>query len=194
MNDKNALTGYFKKIGELFSRIEVTDSKAEPLPLETAIKKAIRDILSRAKRGAKIIFVGNGGSASIASHMAIDFLKNGDIPALAFNDSSLLTCISNDLGYEYVFQRPLKILAKKNDILFSISSSGKSKNIINAAREARKKGCGIITFTGFNKNNPLRKLGDINFYVPSESYGYVEISHLAVCHCIIDKIITDKNG
>jgi D-sedoheptulose 7-phosphate isomerase len=192
MTDKNALTGYFKEIGELLSRIEATDNRAKPLPLEKAVKKAIREILLRAKRGAKIIFVGNGGSASIASHMAIDFLKNGNIPALAFNDSSLLTCISNDLGYEYVFQRPLKILAGKNDILFSISSSGQSKNILNAAREARKKGCGVITFTGFNKNNPLRKLGDINFYVPSKSYGYVEITHLTVWHCIIEKIIHDR--
>ena len=185
---------YFREIGELFSKIEVTGSRAKVLPLEPAVKEITRDVISRTKNGAKVIFIGNGGSASIASHMAVDFLKNGGIPALAFNDSSLLTCISNDLGYEYVFQKPLEVLAKKNDVLFTISSSGKSKNILNGTQAAKKKGCFIITFSGFKKNNPLRQLGDINFYVPSHSYGYVEISHLAICHCIVDKIIADKKN
>jgi D-sedoheptulose 7-phosphate isomerase len=185
---------YVKEIGDLLLRIKVADSKSKGLPLEQAVKKITSAVISRAKKGAKVIFIGNGGSASIASHMAVDFLKNGNIPALAFNDSSSLTCIGNDLGYEYVFQKPLEMLAQKNDILFSISSSGKSANIINATKEAKKKGCLVITFSGFNKGNPLRKLGEINFYVPSNSYGYVEIAHLVVCHCIIDKIIAGKNG
>ena len=185
---------YFKEIEWLFSKIATADNKSNALPMEPAINKITKTVISRVKNGAKVIFIGNGGSASIASHMAVDFLKNGGIPALAFNDSSLLTCISNDLGYEYVFQKPLEVLAKKNDVLFTISSSGKSKNILNGTQAAKKKGCFIITFSGFKKNNPLRQLGDINFYVPSHSYGYVEISHLAICHCIVDKIIADKKN
>ena len=160
---------YFKEIEELLLKITATDNKSKPLPLEEAIKKINKTIVSRVKNKAKIVFIGNGGSASIASHMAVDFLKNGGIPTLAFNDSSLLTCISNDLGYEYVFQKPLEVLAKETDVLFAISSSGKSKNILNGAQAAKKKGCFIITFSGFEKNNPLRQLGDINFYVPSHS-------------------------
>ena len=84
------------------------------------------------------------------------------------------------------------MLAQRGDILFSISSSGKSKNILNATREARKKKCFLITLSGFKKENLLRKMGDINFYLPSDSYGYVEIGHLAICHCIVDKLIQDK--
>lgn len=185
---------YFKDLSAMFLKIEATDERSKTLPLGSAIQKVIDLVTSRAKTGGKVIFIGNGGSASISSHMAIDFLKNGDIPALTFNDPAFLTCISNDLGYEQVFRKPIEVLAKKNDILFSISSSGKSKNITNATEEAKNKGCLVITLTGFNKDNPLRKMGDINFYVPSGSYGYVEITHLAVCHFIIDEIIANKNG
>ena len=132
------------------------------------------------------MIVGNGGSASIASHIATDFLKNLNIPALAFNDSSLLTCLSNDLGYEQVFSTPIGLLANKGDILFAISSSGKSKNILNAVSQARKRSCFIIGLSGFSASNPLRKMGNLNFYAPSSSYGDVEIAHLAICHTIVD--------
>ena len=124
--------------------------------------------------------------------MATDFLKNAKIPALAFNDSSLLTCISNDLGYEYVFEKPVGLLARKGDILFAISSSGRSNNILNAVKKAKDKGCFIVTLSGFDRSNPLKKTGEVNFYVPSYSYGDVEISHLSVIHSVVDKII-NKN-
>jgi D-sedoheptulose 7-phosphate isomerase len=86
------------------------------------------------------------------------------------------------------------MLAKKGDILFCISSSGKSKNILNAAKEAQKKNCFLITLSGFSKANPLKKLGNVNFYVPAKSYGYVEIAHLAICHCIVDTIIKNRKS
>lgn len=180
---------YFKDLENLFSRIEVSDSKGKAISLNKAIVEIINLIIRQHKRGNKIIFIGNGGSASIASHIATDFLKNAKIRALAFNDASLITCLSNDLGYEYVFERPVKMFSKEGDILFSISSSGKSKNILNATKEAKKKGCFLVTLSGFNKENPLKNLGDINFYIPSNSYGYVEIMHLAICHCIVDTIM-----
>lgn len=180
---------YFSELRNILFKIEVNDYKDKPISPERAISKITNLIIAKSKQGNKIIFIGNGGSASIASHIATDFLKNARIPALAFNDSSLITCISNDLGYEYVFQKPIEMLSKSGDILFAISSSGKSKNILNATIKAKNKNCFVITLSGFNKNNPLRHLGDINFYLPSASYGYVEISHLAICHCIVDKIM-----
>jgi len=146
------------------------------------------------KKGNKIFFLGNGGSASIASHMTVDFLKNAEIPAISFNDPSIITCISNDLGYEKVFEKPIQVLAQKNDIVFAISSSGKSKNILNAALAAKSKGCFLITLSGFNPGNPLRKLGDVNFYSPSHAYGDVESVHLIICHNIADSVIKQKNG
>ena len=177
-----------KDLTKIFSRIEVSDHKGKLFIVDESIEKITKLVIARGKGGNKVIFIGNGGSASIASHMATDFLKNGNVPAMAFNDTSLITCLSNDLGYEYVFQKPIEMLARKGDILFAISSSGRSKNILNATSEARKKECLVITLSGFSPGNPLRKMGDINFYVPSDSYGYVETVHLIICHCIADKL------
>lgn len=185
---------YFRELKKLFLNIKVSDNKGCFMSLDKAISRVVSLISKLNKEENKVIFIGNGGSASIANHITTDLLKNAEVPALAFCDSSLITCLSNDLGYEYVFQKPIALLAQKGDILFSISSSGKSKNILNAAKEARNRGCLLITLSGFNKENPLRKIGDINFYLPSDSYGYVEIGHLTICHCIIDKLMVDKKG
>lgn len=176
----------FKELAGLFSKIESQDKAGKRLSLDNAIEGAIKLIILRSKKGNKVFCIGNGGSASIASHISIDLLKNAGIRSLTFNDTSLLTCLSNDLGYEYVFEKPIALWAEKGDMLFSISSSGKSKNILNATCRAKQKGCLIITLSGFNHDNPLRKMGDINFYVPSHSYGLVEISHLALSHFIVD--------
>ena len=177
---------YFKELGRLFLKIEARDRRGRVLSLDKAVCAVVSLIMKCRKKGNKVIFIGNGGSASIASHISTDLLKNAKIASLAFNDSSLITCLSNDLGFDFVFEKPIEMLAKKGDILFSVSSSGKSKNILNATLKAKKKGCSIITLSGFSKDNPLRNLGDINFYIPSHSYGYVEITHLAICHLIAD--------
>jgi len=187
-----SLKNYFNELLDMFHKIKVTNSSNVELNLDVAIHRVVKKILAKKNKDNKVIIIGNGGSASIASHIATDFLKNAKVPAMTFNDSSLITCLSNDLGYAYVFQKPIELLARKGDILFAISSSGKSKNILNATKEAKRKGCFLITLSGFAKKNPLRKLGDLNFYLPSGSYGFVEIAHLAICHCIADKVI-EKN-
>lgn len=174
------------ELGELFSQIQVTFSKPKLASVEKAVVQVAKEVLRQKRQGNKVIIIGNGGSASISSHIVTDFIKNLKIAAIAFNDSSLLTCLSNDLGYEKVFSAPIGVLAKRGDILFAISSSGKSKNILNAVSESKRKGCFVVTFSGFLANNPLRKMGNINFYVPSSSYGAVEIAHLAICHAIVD--------
>jgi D-sedoheptulose 7-phosphate isomerase len=115
--------------------------------------------------GNKIIFVGNGGSAGIASHLAIDFSKNGGLRSLAFNDASALTCLGNDLGYENVFAKQLDFHARPGDLLIAISSSGRSPNILNAVKAARAHDCKVVTFSGFTEENDLRKTGDVNFYI-----------------------------
>ncbi len=178
----------FQELTNLLLSIEATDSVGNSIDCQEALLKIVKIISRESKRRNKIILIGNGGSASIASHISTDFLKNLRIPSLAFNDSSLLTCLSNDLGYEQVFSTPIGILANKGDILFAISSSGKSKNILNAVAQAKKKECFVIGLSGFSPRNPLRSMGDINFYAPSSSYGAVEIAHLAVCHSIVDSL------
>jgi D-sedoheptulose 7-phosphate isomerase len=146
--------------------------------------------LGPVKRGVnKLMFVGNGGSASIASHMAIDFQKNGGLKALAFNDLASLTCLANDIGYEDVFSHHVSHHANQDDVLVAISCSGESKSILNAALAAIKADCRVITCSGFKEDNPLRKLGHVNFYVPSNEYGPVEITHLSILHCLLDLMI-----
>jgi D-sedoheptulose 7-phosphate isomerase len=155
-----------------------------------ALDDAFRIVAERAHAandaGRKLIFIGNGGSAGIASHLAIDFSKNGGLRALAFNDASALTCLGNDLGYEHVFAKQLDFHAWPGDALMAISSSGASPNILAGVATARTRSCTVITFSGFSENNPLRRTGDLNFYVRSRAYGFVEIAHLALCHAILD--------
>lgn len=183
---------YFLELGGMFLKTQVTDKDNKAIDFSDAVEKAIKLIVNRTSKGCKVIFIGNGGSASVASHQAVDFFKNGGMRAIAFNDSSLLTCLSNDFGYQYVFEKPIEMFAEKGDVLVAISSSGKSENILRGADAAKKKGCHVITMSGFKPDNPLRDKGDMNFYAPSNSYGYVEITHLTLCHCMVDTIVAKK--
>ena len=189
---KELVKEYFEELAKNLFGIVATDSENKKYDFNQAIADAINLINNISDSGKKIIFIGNGASAAISSHMATDFWKNAAIKAIAFNDSSLLTCISNDYGYQYVFEKPVEMFADKGDVLIAISSSGKSENIIKAAKTALCKGCKLITLSGFEENNTLRSLGHINFYVPSSLYGPVEIIHQAICHSIIDLIIETK--
>lgn len=186
---KDYYQGFFYAI----NAVKVTDRNGHIVDFDKGIEMSVNLIMKQHRIGNKIMFIGNGGSAAISSHMSTDFCKNAGMKAFAFNDPFLLTCLSNDFGYEYVFRKPIEMFAEKGDILFAISSSGKSKNILLGVSSARLKDCKIITLSGFKDNNPLRSSGDINFYVPSESYGYVEIIHHSICHCILD-IIKEKKG
>ncbi len=183
------MVGYFKELSRLFSKIETTGKMGSPIDISNAINKAIDLIKRESSAGNKIMFIGNGGSASIASHMAIDFWKNGRMKAVCFNDSAQLTCLGNDFGFEHVFEKPVQFFAEPGDILVAISSSGRSEDILRGVKAARLKKCSVITMSGFDKDNPLRKLGDLNFYAPAKSYGLVEITHLTLCHFFLDTII-----
>lgn len=157
--------------------------------LVTMLQEVDPVLLDKAKErlhgGGKVFFVGNGGSAAIASHMAVDYTKNGGVAGISLNDPAMLTCVANDYGYEEVFSRQLQWRAEAGDTVVLISSSGKSANIINAALAAHDRDCQVITLTGFTHDNPLRKMGAINFYVPSHDYGVVEITHLAILHSMV---------
>ena len=185
MDIKQFVRKYSTDFTSLLALLEAADGKSK-LSYEEGIEKAVAMVKAVQSGNKKILMVGNGGSAGIASHQAVDYWKNGGVRATAFNDSSLLTCISNDFSYAEVFSKPIEAFADKGDVVFCISSSGSSKNILNAAEQAKKSGCTVITFSGFKTDNPLRKMGDLNFYLPSNSYGYVEILHLFIIHCILD--------
>src|SRR5882757_7129129 len=123
------------------------------------------------ERGGRVIFVGNGGSAGIAAHLAIDLSKNASVPAICFSDASMITCLANDYGFEQWLSHAVRLHARAGDCLVAISSSGRSKNIINAVTKARAVGLDVITLSGMTVDNPLRKLGDINLWVDSRSYN-----------------------
>lgn len=181
---------YFDKIATLFSGVQVTDSQKRSVDFSGGLSAGMNIIVDQTSLGRKVIFIGNGGSAAIASHLAVDYWKNGGMRAITFNDSSLLTCVSNDFGYPEVFAKPFEMFADTGDVLVAISSSGRSENVLLAVNAARKKACKVITMSGFSADTPLRFAGDLNFYVPSDVYGHVEIVHLALCHCILDTIIS----
>jgi len=177
---------YFQTLATLIRDAEVTDKAGKALPIDRAF-----DLVREAAHAAhdsdhKIIFIGNGGSAGIASHLSIDFSKNGGLRSLAFNDPAALTCLGNDLGYENVFAKQIDFHGRAGDLLIAISSSGKSPNILAGVAKARSRSCGVVTFSGFGDNNELRRTGDVNFYVRSHEYGFVEVAHLTLCHAILD--------
>jgi len=186
--DSREIHRYFTALSGYLVQASVTS--ASGVPIEMA--EAVNQVMAQARRahagGNKLIFVGNGGSAAIASHMATDYSKNGDVRSLALNDSSMLTCLGNDLGYDRVFAKQIELHARADDLVIAISSSGRSANILNAVKAARAAKCAVVTLSGFTADNPLRRLGDINFYIDSDRYGFVEIGHLTICHAILDFI------
>jgi D-sedoheptulose 7-phosphate isomerase len=185
---------FFVELGEMLGRVEASDRAGAAVAYHEAIRLATDLLRGQTAAGRKVIFVGNGGSAAIASHQAVDYWKNGGMRAIAFNDPSLLTCVGNDFGYPHVFEKPVAMFADPGDVLIAISSSGQSENILRAVAAAEGAGCRVVTLSGFEPGNALRGRGELNFYVPSESYGYVEITHLAICHCIVDTIIESRRS
>jgi D-sedoheptulose 7-phosphate isomerase len=186
--DGREVRDYFTTLAHHLKETAVTSASGATIELAAAVNRVMAMARQAHASGNKLIFVGNGGSAAIASHMATDYSKNGNIRSLAFNDGSMLTCLGNDLGYEQVFARQIELHARPGDLVIAISSSGRSQNILNAVKAARAGACGVVTLSGFAPDNPLRTLGDINFYLASDRYGFVEIGHLTICHAVLDFI------
>jgi D-sedoheptulose 7-phosphate isomerase len=154
-------------------------------------------IISKAlKRGGKILICGNGGSAADAQHMAAEFVgkylkvRKG-LPALALSvNTSALTAIGNDYGYEHVFSRQVEALASKDDVIIGISTSGNSSNVVYALDLARSKGCSTIALTGSQKCR-MDTAADIVIKVPSESTPRIQELHIFVIHTICELV---ENG
>jgi phosphoheptose isomerase len=145
--------------------------------------------LAAKAKGGKVIFVGNGGSAGIASHLAIDLAKNGGVPATCFNDGGQITCLANDYGFENWIAHAVRLYAQPADSLVAISSSGRSPNILNGVAKAREMGLSVVTLSGMAPDNPLRALGDVNFWADSRGYNIVETAHQFWMMSAIDLII-----
>ena len=157
------------------------------------IKLFFRQILKIKKNKNKIMIAGNGGSAAISSHFSVDLTKNAGIRCINFNESDLITCFSNDYGYHKWIEKALKFYGDKGDMIILISSSGKSKNMIEAANFAKKNNYFLITLTGFFGSNRLSKLGKINFVVNSKKYNHIENVHQYILLFIVD-LVSQKNN
>ncbi|MEY8523751.1 SIS domain-containing protein [Lachnospiraceae bacterium 38-10] len=180
---------YLERLKKALDCVEIRGFSGETLEYTEGIS-ALVDLFLSCKRSRKTIYIcGNGGSAGIAQHMTGDFLKNGGLHTYSLYEQTVLTCISNDLSYEYVFSKQLELAAGAGEVLIAISSSGESENIVKAIRTIRDFGGRVITLTGFRPDNRIREMGDINIYVPEEHYGIVESVHNIILQQIVDEIV-----
>ena len=179
-------SAYFAAFSRLLERVEITADEGALVPIDEGIGSVVELILSLKDRSGKALLIGNGGSAAIVSHMHNDLCKSVGVRAIVFNETPLLTAVANDHGYPAVFHRAVELWADRHDVLIAVSSSGESENIVKAATLAREKGCRLVTLTGFRPANRLRQLGHLNVYVPASTYGYVEMAHSLIAHCVTD--------
>ena len=184
MSDTTFLQNYLKNIS------------LKIIPNKDILKKIIKIkniLIDVKKKNKKVLIFGNGGSAAISSHVSVDLTKNTKIKVFNFNEADLLTCFSNDYGYEKWVEKTIEFYGEQGDVVILISSSGKSKNMLNACKASKKKKISkIITLTGDKKNNPLSKLGDINLWVDSDIYNHIENTHQVWLLSICDLISLNK--
>ncbi|MDP7259012.1 MAG: SIS domain-containing protein, partial [Acidimicrobiales bacterium] len=139
MSGENFFHDYFGKVAERFNDIDLE-----------SLEQASTMVRRAQGAGNKLILVGNGGSAAMASHVAVDLTKAAGIRAINFNEADLLTCFANDYGYEHWVAKALEFYADPGDLAVLISSSGASQNIVNGAEQARTMGLTVISLSGFS--------------------------------------------
>ena len=173
---------------DLLEDLSAWDSQGNDLGADKAFSRVTELTFLVNSRGGTIYFVGNGASASMASHFAADMAKTGGVRTMVFTDLSLLTAVANDVSYEDVYAEPLKLYMKREDMVVAISSSGNSPNIVRAVVQAKKLGGTVITISAMSEDNAIRKLGDLNFYVLAKTYGLAETAHAAILHFWMDLV------
>ena len=181
MKSSDYFSQYFETVGQKLNSID-----------SPQLEQAASMVWATHQSGKKIIVNGNGGSAAMASHVAVDLTKAAGIRAINFNEADLITCFANDYGYEHWVAKALEAYADPGDLAILISSSGKSQNILNASEKANEMGLTVITVSGFLTDNPVRKLGDLNLWVDSTEYNIVEMTHHVWLVAIIDYLIESK--
>ena len=171
---------------------EYSDDLGSVIGMDEAYQSLTQLTFTVRQQAKQLFLIGNGASSSMASHIAADLCKNGKLATRCFTDASLLTAIANDCGVEELFAEPLRRQAREGDMLVCISSSGESPNIIKAAKLAKEMNMTLVTLSAMNQLNSLRQLGDLNFYVPVEDYGFAETAHAAILHYWVDSIVEEK--
>lgn len=183
-----------ENFSKIITETACTRINGETIHTEQATQLAMTWLLSQREKKNMVYIIGNGGSAAVASHAQIDFLNAAKLKAHVLHESSVITCMANDYGYENAFALILETVLLKDDLLIAISSSGQSKNICKAAVTAKNRGAKVITLSGFQHTNPLRQLGDLNYWLNSSDYGFVEIGHQFILHNFSDRFGLLKNA
>ena len=181
MDKKEFFTSYLNDFSDLIKpELNIVDELEKVANL---LKAVHRD-------GKKALIFGNGGSAAIASHFSVDLTKNAGLRCVNYNEADLITCFANDYGYAHWVEKVVDFYGDEGDLLIVISSSGKSENMLNGIKAARIGNFkAVITLSGFKHDNPLRQLGDINLWVSSMAYNFVENIHQVWLLAIVDYII-----
>lgn len=185
---------YFSIIKNGLDSIISTDEKGNVLNTDIAIEQWADQCEKLKNRKGIFFFCGNGASATMAEHMSHDCFQNAGFLTATCSETSHITAISNDMSYEDVFSYRISKMLGESDMLVTISSSGNSPNIIKAIAAARKLGAYVITLSGKNKNNQSRNSGNLNFYVPLNTYGLVESTHAVLLHCWLDRYLDKYMG
>jgi D-sedoheptulose 7-phosphate isomerase len=191
---KMTLAARTAELASVIASAQATDRSGRALDAEKSVLQCLSMLRALRERGGSLYLAGNGGSAAVASHSATDFVNAGSVRAMTLHESSLLTCMTNDFGYENAFARILSTYARPADVLIAISSSGKSPNIRNAAAGARELGGAVITLSGFAPDNPLRTLGDLNIWLDSRDYGLVELGHQFLLQNVADRMRLEQGA
>ncbi len=189
MSKNNYYQSFCRVLHRSLEAVQVSARDGQEIGIEKAFDVVCQKALAVRDAGRNMYLCGNGASAAFSNHMALDWTKAGGVPTFSFSDSALLTAMGNDLGYENAFSAPLSWYAKSGDLLVTVSSSGNSPNILKTIEVARSKGMEVLTFSGMSSDNKSRSLGDLNFYVPSATYGIAESAHQVLLHVWLDKFI-----
>lgn len=184
---------YAETIGALLTRTDATDQKGRILDMDAALALWRDATLEVRRREQEIVLIGNGASASMASHCAADIMKNCQVRTRVLTDLSMISALGNDEGYNKVYSLPLQWCMREGDMLVAVSSSGKSPNVLEAVNMARQKGALVVTLSAFEVDNPLRSLGHWNFYVGASNYGWAESCHAAILHRWMDIVVELAN-
>ncbi|KZL16321.1 SIS domain-containing protein [Pseudovibrio sp. Ad26] len=179
INTKSFLDEYFEE----YKKLTFTQDAYENIDKFASLASRVQ------ATNNKLMFAGNGASASIAAHGAVDFTKQGKVRGVTFHDANLMTCFANDFGYDHWIAKALEHYADDGDAVVLISVSGKSPSVVNAAKYAKARGLPVISFSAQTIDNPLRQLSDIKFFVPSMAYNIVENIHSIWLTSTIDAVI-----
>ena len=172
--------------------LSVLDRESNSIPADHGFSRWVDTARAVREQQGTVFLIGNGASASMACHFAADMVKNGHIRTEVFTDPALLTALANDLAYDRVFSEPLSWKMTPKDMLVAISSSGNSPNILRGAEKARELNGTVVTLSAMHEDNRLRRLGDLNFYIPGNTYGEAESGHAAILHFWMDLVAQES--